>query len=420
MSSPVIPIIVEQHAEEAAFLWILRHAAIDAPHYRLKDLAKLDNRIEAHLDGLRIAGAEGWRFCEEGLKFGEAGEVFAAAVLALESRDSDKLEQVTAVVDQSEESMTGLVSAFGWVAPERLSGTVKRLLASPSSFHRRIAVAACAVHRVNPGAALDAAVRDPETPVQLKARVLRAAGELRRRDLLHEVRGHLRAGDESIRAWASWAATLLGDRGEGLNYLKMLASSGSGYRDPALRLVLRAMDKQAARNWLKGLAQYPDRLRDVVSGLGIVGDPSCVPWLVKQMETAELARAAGESFSLITGVDIAYEDLDGERPEAFESGPTENPEDDDVAMDQDEDLPWPDPKKIRAWWEVNQSRFPSAVRHLAGAPISLAQCRKVLLEGYQRQRAAAALELALLKLDAPLFEVRAPGWRQQRLLRPSN
>jgi len=26
------------------------------------------------------------------------------------------------------------------------------------------------------------------------------------------------------------------------------------------------------------------------------------------------------------------------------------------------------------------------------------------------------LELALLKPDEPLFEVRAPGWRQQRLL----
>jgi hypothetical protein len=58
---PVIPTIIEQHAEEAAFLWLLRDAAVRAPHYSLKNLADLDNRVEAHLDGLRIAGLEGWR-----------------------------------------------------------------------------------------------------------------------------------------------------------------------------------------------------------------------------------------------------------------------------------------------------------------------------------------------------------------------
>jgi len=41
--------IVSQHAEEAAFLWLLRSNAIYQPHYALKDLAKLDDRVEAHL-----------------------------------------------------------------------------------------------------------------------------------------------------------------------------------------------------------------------------------------------------------------------------------------------------------------------------------------------------------------------------------
>jgi hypothetical protein len=41
---------------------------------------------------------------------------------------------------------------------------------------------------------------------------------------------------------------------------------------------------------------------------------------------------------MITGVDIAYEDLEGEWPEGFEAGPTENPENENVAMDPDEDL----------------------------------------------------------------------------------
>ena len=44
MTSTVITKIVSQHAEEAAFLWLLRSNAIRQPHYALKDLAKLDDR----------------------------------------------------------------------------------------------------------------------------------------------------------------------------------------------------------------------------------------------------------------------------------------------------------------------------------------------------------------------------------------
>lgn len=48
--------IVSQHVEEAVFLWLLQSNAICQPHYALKNLAKLDDRVEAHLDGLRVAG----------------------------------------------------------------------------------------------------------------------------------------------------------------------------------------------------------------------------------------------------------------------------------------------------------------------------------------------------------------------------
>jgi uncharacterized protein (TIGR02270 family) len=84
MNSPaIIETIVSQHAEEAAFLWLQRDGAVHEPHYSLKDLAKLDDRVEAHLDGLRIAGEGGWSLCRKNLEIKEPGEVFAAGVLAL-------------------------------------------------------------------------------------------------------------------------------------------------------------------------------------------------------------------------------------------------------------------------------------------------------------------------------------------------
>jgi len=43
----------------------------------------------------------------------------------------------------------------------------------------------------------------------------------------------------------------------------------------------------------------------------VLGDPVLLPWLFEQMIIPEVARVAGESVSMITGVDLAYDDLDG-------------------------------------------------------------------------------------------------------------
>src|SRR5436853_1006342 len=81
---PVTPSIVEQFAEDAAFLWLLRDRSAAQPHMTLRDLARLDERVEAHLDGLRVAGKAGWEMCNKILELSDAGEVFALTVVALE------------------------------------------------------------------------------------------------------------------------------------------------------------------------------------------------------------------------------------------------------------------------------------------------------------------------------------------------
>ena len=46
---------------------------------------------------------------------------------------------------------------------------------------------------------------------------------------------------------------------------------------------------------------------------GAIGDPEFIPWLIDQMKILPLARPAGEAFTLITGVDLAYRDLERNR-----------------------------------------------------------------------------------------------------------
>ena len=47
------------------------------------------------------------------------------------------------------------------------------------------------------------------------------------------------------------------------------------------------------------------------------------------------------------------------------------------------------------WWEKNN--FRAGARYLVGKPITVEHCQQVLNTGFQRQRRAAALELALLQ-----------------------
>src|SRR5438552_1774526 len=95
-----ISTVIYQHAEEAAMMWLLRGVAVGAPHDSLADLAKLDGRVEAHLDGLRIAGEEGWKTCEEQLAANEEGEVFAAGAMAFESTRPELVAKVLYVVEE--------------------------------------------------------------------------------------------------------------------------------------------------------------------------------------------------------------------------------------------------------------------------------------------------------------------------------
>lgn len=410
----VIPHIIDQHAEEAAFLWLLRRNAVYAPHYNLKDLAKLDSRVEAHIDGLRIAGDYGWEACCNNLEFKGAGEVFAAGILALEGDNSERIGKVYQVAEETPETVTGLISAFGWVEPHHLQGKVSGLLVSKNPLWRQVGIAACAIHRIDPGKYLYQAIQDDDP--RLKARALRAAAELGRVDLKQAVLDQVNDQNATVGFWATWAAVLLGARGNALSLLQTRIIEGSEFSVKAMSAAFRVLGLNEVKEVLKGLVQNEDRLRGAVIGSGISGDPSYIPWLIKQMEVPKLAKIAGESFSLITGIDIAYDDLDGELPKDFAVGPTENPEDENVAMDADEDLPCPDPLLIDSWWKQYQHNFLPGRRYLLGKPVNELQCQSVLRTGKQRQRQAAALELALMQPATPLFETRAIGRRQQQWL----
>jgi uncharacterized protein (TIGR02270 family) len=192
--------------------------------------------------------------------------------------------------------------------------------------------------------------------------------------------------------------------------------SNGPFSERALTLILRAMDPGDSRRFVSSLAAKPDAIRLAVMGAGIVGDPVTVPWLIKRMESPALAKLAGEAFTMITGVDLAYADLDQDAPSGPDAGETASAIEEVTPLDYESNLPWPSAFLVAQWWAKNQLAFSAGTRYLGGNPITAQSAVEVLTNGKQRLRAAAALELALINPNQVLFEVRACGSAQEKRL----
>ena len=410
-----IPVVVQQHAEDAAMLRNTRTFLVSAPHVKLHQLRRLDDRLAAHLDGLAVAGEYGSKLAAAALERPGRGEAFTATVRAIEDRDVLGLDKLLAIAEAVPESLAGLISAFGWVTAASLRDITKSLLDSPSALRRQVGLAACEMHQADPGAAVvEAALKDEDAA--LRARALHFMAHFGQVENVSACMGAFADEDPRCAFEAARGAALLGNRGASVAALRAIALAPGPWRSGALAVLLKLQEPDEAHATLKTLAQDPACMRLLIQGIGVAGDPHYVPWLIQQMQDLKLTRLAGESFSLITGLDLAYLDLERKPPEGVDFGPNDDPGDDNVAMDEDDSLPWPDVEKITAWWQANGQRFASGTRYFMGEPPTTALCLGVLNTGFQRQRRAAATYLCLLKTGTPLFNTAAPAWRQQHLL----
>jgi uncharacterized protein (TIGR02270 family) len=331
--------------------------------------------------------------------------LFAPAIMAFESGDHERIQQVLAAAGEDLKSASAVSSALGWLPLDWALPQIEPLLVDTAPVRRYIGIAACALHRHDPGTHLERALSDHFPP--LVARALRAYGELGRgRELSGpRLRTFLAAADDQTRFSAAWSAAL-GGASEAVASLQGFVVAGSPYAEKALNVSLRCLRHEVARAWQQELAQSPATLRLATMGAGVLGDPHLIPWLIDRMAMPELARVAGEAFAMLTGVVIEHEELHGAQPKGFHAGPTDDP--------HDIDLPWPDAGLIAGWWNRNNGRFQDGTRYLLGQPIAADQLPHVLAMGRQRERAAAALELAIRQPGEPVCAVHAPGGRQLR------
>lgn len=394
--------ILEEHAEEAAILWGLRKRVADSAQHTLEDLAGFDERIDAHLFGLYLAGDDGFE-CVMEMWDGETEESFFPLVHhAYRKAMSREIENILKVGEESEELAKVIVAALGRFADGEALGHVRGLIASDSTPRRRIGIAAGVAHGLNLEVEIATTLWDPAR--HLRSLVLDTIGESGLKECLSLLPQEMSFDDREI-PFAAWrSAILLGDV-SALSQRDRFIESDM-HRQHAIDLAIRRLPLPDATGWLKKLSGGEDLLPAAIRGFGVLGDPSAVPFLLEAMRSPMTAIAAGEAFSLMTG--LGEEAGDG----YFTRDRHESEEE---AGDFEEALR-PVPERIALWWEDNRKRFPGGVRHLLGKPITPGNLQDILRKGSQVVRAGAAIELATMDPGKPLFDVRAHGDRQLRLL----
>ncbi len=399
--------IYEQYVNEAAFLWILRSITINEPHNDQQDILALEQRINAQLDGLMTSMEIGWQVCEQALELQEPGEVFTAMNIAMRSHDSAKIKTVVDVGLSSKYALCGLVSAMGWLPEDIANIWIERFLNGKDLQHKYLGIAACSVRRYDPGYALLSILKreDCMQDIHLYSRALRLVGELRRQDCMPFVNSAVNSDNDTIRFWANWSAILLGQHDRAV-YLKPYVFKSGALQNKAIQLAFRVLPVEQGREWISELSKDETQTRAIIKSIGVLGDPHAVNWLINKMNNPLYAKLAAESFTYITGVDFEKNDLSIKDPDNYLDIPNDDADDDIVGLDEDENLPYPDAEKVATIWQKYGQKFIVGKRYFMGQVLSNEHLKDRLQNGMQRQRHAAALELALCENGFPLINTR--------------
>lgn len=398
--------ILEEHLEEADFLWQQRENALADRVYTLNDLAELEERLLAHLDGLVLADKDGWDLLKPKLAGGEVGEVFAAAFVALESGDAARIEHVRNVlVEVDGDVLSGIRYALRHTNSSEAEKLVRPLLSSAKSPIRAAALDVLSFRWVPIDVGVLQGLLNDKDPIVVAAAVT-AVGRLRVVQLKEQVEQVLGAENSIVRREAMKAGLLVGSQ-KALDAARNAVKKRAEEANDALILVaLSGRSEDLAL--LTDAFNDPALVRGAITSLGLLGNIAAMELLLQRTADLKLSRLAGEAISRITGVDLKRGSLSAEAPST--AGPktdVESEDDDEFEVDPNEGLPFPDPSKLSAWWRANASRFDKKLRYRKGAPYSQQVLSEILQTGTLPDRHHAAFEIAVMNAMSQYLETLA-------------
>ena len=405
MNEQVILPLVHRHVEDSAFYWMQLEDAANNPRMSATTQLRFEELLDAHLDGLAIAGAAATPVVLAALnRWRTRSEVFVAAWHALYGGHHVLLSQVMAlVVQQPREYLRALVSALALLPTERAQSWVTHWLEPGSSAELQVAAlrAIKATDSLRPpgGDALLVSLLSSAN-AEVRAAACRLADTVDRRHL--EMR--LDDPELTVRAEAALTTCWVGDRNQGLATLwSCIVEQVHALADSPPEQLQR--HERRLNRWLGLMAQWmpvghaaiPDLLHFLPSRCGLLftlhhGDPALLPWVAELFNDPITSRFAAWVWACLTGVDLAANQL-------VRSDETVGDEPLEAQRDAERGLALPDPRAIA---EYSVRGLPVGERSLLGRPLELTFALGVMAsDACTRVRQVAAGWLACQGLTVP-------------------
>ena len=399
--------IVEEHLDEAEFLWGKWEHSLVAPHYTLAEVvAGPEARLLAHIDALVVNGPKvAERLLVPTLhdQGGEPTRIRAAALSLLNSPGDGGIDTVLTTFISQPALRPELARALECADPGPVLPRLQQQLDTRdddlfSYLARVLTFHGASLTAVLPRLLASERIEDRSLAVRLLPRA--PADRQQMRTLLK----CLHSDDPGLRDEALACAALL-DLPQAWTCARELADAS----DPSAGRALLLLALRADPADLPVLLASPaiEALRAAALwALGFLGTAAAIeaalPWLADEA----LGKLAGEVVTAVTGLDLERERLTRAAPsvEALEHRPEDN-------------LPCPDPEGVTRWWQRSRGNFKGGQRFIAGRKSDTLAVLHALRDGPMRRRAPY---LFLLQRQAPrsrpFVELSAPGRRQRREL----
>jgi uncharacterized protein (TIGR02270 family) len=414
-----IPEIVSQFTDNCASLWHGRENVARSRTYgsRIVNLDRIDTRLDAQIDGLRVSGEAAWISAVKSLQIQGAGEFFTAALLAFDSgsdRDPEvrRLEILFESIKKPVKAFRPLTVALDWNDAARLPLIAGRISKINGPLADATAIFASSLSGYIPRERIVVALERGDPFLVFTA--CEIAVRTQERALLRPLETYMTDQSPEISVAAATAALILGSNRAIDVLARMTIDQALPQAEQVATTLFRSLSPLQALSMHRELFRSDKPTRASVRAAGAAGIRELVPFLIAAMDVTPVARLAGEVFSEITGVNLKDQLLTREAPEGNHGGPVEDPADENTDMDLDEGKLWPDGAGIEQWWHSHSFAFEPRTRYLAGSIVREDLLKSLLGGGQQTLRAAAAELLAFS--GKPLFDVYAPAFRQAQRL----
>jgi uncharacterized protein (TIGR02270 family) len=393
--------ILEEHAEELEFLWGQRRMAWRSPLYDLHSLSHLDERIEAHWEGLLAVTEPAQAFLEKWFKGEDPTQVFLGAYGMIRVDPGKAGPLILDAMHQAEgprlwalrqalrngniASIRSLLQQALTSSPAHIAAAVAEVLAS----HGMLEMTTEQFNRF---------AKHEQAPIRHAAWRTAARTKIPRKPEQYET--GLRDEDAGVRHVAMIAAAW-GKHSGLLDFCRKAGTQSGPERWPAMNfLAILAKPAESSRflAWAKGPEPDPHCLQ----ALGALGHPTGMETILAAMQTKNprIAVAAAAAFAKITGcvvdseVRVSLPPEDGKQPDDFEK----------EFLDE---AKLPDHKRAAEQWQKLKARFDAGSRWCRGFDLSKIASPEVLaqldmesrMEAFMRHRFEGAWQGSLADLE---------------------